>query len=158
MELRTQHSAAERRQSIVAASLVAEIGRRSLVGLGDETIVGEALDDAVQIAGVEGDQAIGSCGDLLHEAVAVALRLGERKEELEVDRLERKEIARVAGHIVQLTIRWPAARVSNDGTENKRGGELPALKPPAASLTATGRHRPESGRLAGVGAERLFVD
>jgi hypothetical protein len=98
MKLRAQHAAAERGQSIVAAAFVAEIGCRAVIRFGDETIVGEALDDAIQVASVELDQAAGPRGDLLDEAIAVALLLREGEQELEVDRLEREEIARVAGH------------------------------------------------------------
>jgi hypothetical protein len=98
MELGTEYPAAERGQPIVAPAFIAQVRGRSMIGFGDESVVDKPLDDAVQVAGVENDQTVRALGDLLHEAVAVALVLGQREEKLEIDRLEREKVARVWGH------------------------------------------------------------
>ena len=45
------------------------------------------------------DQSAGSLGDVLHEPVAVSFLLGETEQELEVERLEWKEVARRSCHV-----------------------------------------------------------
>lgn len=52
----------------------------------------QPLDHAVEIARIE-QQAAGVLRDGLDEAVAVPLLVGQRKEQLEVDRLERQKVA-----------------------------------------------------------------
>ena len=75
-----------------------EVRDGASIRFGDESVGEEALDDAVEIPGLEGDEAVGAVGDGLHEPVAVQLVLGECEEELEVDGLEREEGANVRGH------------------------------------------------------------
>jgi hypothetical protein len=95
-----------------------------MIGLGDEAVVDKPLDDAVQVTGVEDDQTFGTLGDLLHEAVTVALALGKRDEKLEVDRLEREKVARVGGHdgleVAYSSINYTAA--SGVSFSGPRGG------------------------------------
>ena len=100
-----ENVAAQWRQAVVTAALAVLVGSAPLAGVGDEPVCEQALDHAIQIPGIEREQAAGTFGDRLHDAVSVALLLGQGQEQLEIDRLQREMCAGIGGHIVILTIR-----------------------------------------------------
>lgn len=91
IQLLREHMSAECSDAVILPPLatVTDVA----VGFGDESLGEQALDDPVEIARIEHEQAAGVLRDGLDEAVAVPLLVGQRKEQLEVDRLERQKVA-----------------------------------------------------------------
>jgi hypothetical protein len=85
---RRHHAAAEGGEAIVSSALIAELRDHASLRFGDEAVGEESLDDAIEIARLEGHEPVGALGNGLHESVAVAFFLAQREEELEVDGLE----------------------------------------------------------------------
>jgi hypothetical protein len=56
--------------------------------LGDEAVCQQALDDAVEVAGIQRDQSVRVRSDGLYETIAMALRVGKGEKHLEIDRFE----------------------------------------------------------------------
>jgi hypothetical protein len=96
-DLRRDDAPAECGQLVVATALVSEIRGGTSLGLDDEAVGEETLDDAVEIPRLEGDEPVGTLGDGLDQGVPMKLLLAEGEKELEVDGLERQEPARI-GH------------------------------------------------------------
>jgi hypothetical protein len=86
-----EDTAAERRETVVAAARVVELGRGTGAGFRDEVSFDEALERAVEGGGPQADLAGGALENFLHDAVAVLLFAGEGEQDMEPLRLEREE-------------------------------------------------------------------
>ena len=96
IELHREHPSSERCQAVGLSSLARDIGL--LAGFRDQLFGEQSLDHPVEISGIEDDETVGVLGDRLHEAVAMQVLIGEGKQQLQIDGLERQEMARVVGH------------------------------------------------------------
>ena len=100
-----RHGAAVVRQAVVAPALVVERGVRPLVAFDNQPVLLEALDQAVERSGAQGDLAFGPPLDFLDDRVAMLLAVGQREQDLEHRRGEREERVRVEARS------WPSAQL-----------------------------------------------
>ena len=77
--------AAQRREAVIAAALVVLIFAGALVfaEFDDESVFEEAFDEAVECSGAEAKFTGRAGGDVLHNAVAVLVAIGEGDEDVE---------------------------------------------------------------------------
>ena len=96
-------AASEGRVPVVAAPLVVLLGGGALVGLDDEPLLDHPLDRAIERARAEPQRAVGAGGDVLDDAVAVAVVVGHRDQDVEGRRGQRQQRRRagVCGHVVE---------------------------------------------------------
>ena len=97
-DLGREDTSAERRDSVVASSFVVESGNGASVGLDDQSVGQEALDDAIQVARLECHEPVRPFSNRLYEAIAMPLLFREAEEELKVDRFEWQEAAGWSRH------------------------------------------------------------
>ena len=87
---------AERKQSVVDATLVAVARDRPRFRLVDHAFRLEAPDVSVKVSGFECDAAFGMSDDVLANPIAVPLPGAQHREHQQLDGFERKPIARIA--------------------------------------------------------------
>jgi len=81
----------ELRQAVIAAALVVLHRRRPAARFGDEPVAQRPLDHAVQRSGAEGHLPAGARFDLFQNAVAVAVGVAQREQDMEHHRGQRKQ-------------------------------------------------------------------
>jgi hypothetical protein len=94
---RLQYGAAERQQAIVPPSLV-------LARLTDEAERDEPGNRGVERASAETHVAAGALRDVLNHAVAMAVAVGQREQDMELMGRERQEANRVVSHTSNLDV------------------------------------------------------
>jgi hypothetical protein len=95
---RLQNRAAQRLQTVVAPSIV------RAAAVSDQTERGQAGDRRVECAGTEAHVAAGAVLDVLDDAVAVALAVGQREQDVELLSRERQEAECVLSHASNLDV------------------------------------------------------
>src|SRR5579859_7340201 len=86
-------------QFVIAAAFVVQIGIGPYARFLDQPIAEHALDRAVERARSHASLALGSRGNLLHNAVAMALTVDEGQQDVEDRRSQGKEGFRVSSNI-----------------------------------------------------------
>src|SRR6185503_14447031 len=86
LRLGTGGRAPRRRQSVVATSRVVERRVDARFDLTDEAVLEQARERAIQRAGPELNRVAAVAGYLLHDSVAVPVRVDEREQDMELDR------------------------------------------------------------------------
>jgi len=79
-----EHRPAERRQPVVAAAVVVFVRRGAAIGLADQRQRLEPGQGGVERAGAEPQRTLGPLGDVADDAVAVAMRAGQREQDVEL--------------------------------------------------------------------------
>lgn len=125
IQLLREHMSAECSDAVILPPLatVTDVA----VGFGDESLGEQALDDPLEIARIEHEQTVRVLRNCLHEAVAVKIPVGQRKQQLEVDGFERQKVAGIWRHcMVKGTIRATGPRVPSQGLARRcRSAGLP---------------------------------
>src|SRR5207247_54747 len=102
LRFRGDDAAAERSQLVIAATRIIELRNRPSFGFLNQTVVDQLRDGAVERPWP--DVPVRSArSEIFLDAVRVALRLEERQQYQEMERLERKPVVR-SGHTVSVTI------------------------------------------------------
>ena len=90
--------------AVIAAALVVERGVGPLVGLLHHSGGEHALQAAIERAGAELQGVIGLARHVLHDAVPVTLLAGQRQQDVEDRRGERKQILRDGGLLINTSV------------------------------------------------------
>ena len=88
-----QDAAAQIGNLVVAPPLVVLLGRRTVIGLDDQILVEQPLEQRVERSAAQPDQAVGAGLDLTDDAVAVAFFVRQGQQDLERERRQRQERA-----------------------------------------------------------------
>jgi hypothetical protein len=82
LTLGVEDALAERREPVVAAAGVVELGGGAVVRFPDEVGFNEALDRSIECGGPEVNFAGGAFEDVLHDAVTMLFSAGEREHDV----------------------------------------------------------------------------
>src|SRR5262252_2172793 len=77
-------------EAVIAAPLIVVFRMGSLIEFDDEALLEQPADGCVECAGVQLPAATGTCCDVLHDPVSVAITVSQRNEDMKCSGRQRK--------------------------------------------------------------------
>src|SRR5215510_16443129 len=137
LALEIEHALAERRQLVIAAPGIVELGRRAVTRFDDQSFLDETLQRTVQRGRPEPHLPVAPLQHVLHDAVAVLLRSHQGEQNVKPIAFERQERLRRPSRHTAIYILTNTHRSTDDRSRgtNSYGGDnsviqmLPAISP-----------------------------